>query len=83
LQDLLTTGTGDAKVVDYRTLFLIPAGTALAAAVLLLLFFHPPRSAQKLMDGSNEAAPVGGAIPIAETGIRTGEPPVRRGERGV
>jgi nucleoside transporter len=33
-------------VVDYQSLFLIPAGTALAAAVLLLLFFHPPRSAQ-------------------------------------
>jgi hypothetical protein len=29
--------------VQYRTLFLFPAGAALAAAILLALFFHPPR----------------------------------------
>jgi hypothetical protein len=28
--------------VDYQKLFLVPAGVALVAAVLLLLFFHPP-----------------------------------------
>ena len=31
------------KVVDYRTLLLYPAGAGLLAAVLLLLFFHPPK----------------------------------------
>jgi predicted MFS family arabinose efflux permease len=30
--------------VNYQTLFLLPSGTALVAAVLLLLFFHPPRA---------------------------------------
>jgi nucleoside transporter len=30
------------KVVDFRNLFLVPAGIALAAALLLLGFFHPP-----------------------------------------
>ena len=34
--------TGDK--VDYQSLFLIPAGAGLAAAVLLLLFFHPPKT---------------------------------------
>jgi nucleoside transporter len=33
--------------VDYRTLFLVPSGTAAVAAVLLLLFFHPPKSGPK------------------------------------
>jgi MFS family permease len=31
------------KAVDYRSLFLIPCFTALAAGVVLFLFFHPPR----------------------------------------
>ena len=31
------------KIVDYRTLLLYPAGASLLAAVLLLLFFHPPK----------------------------------------
>jgi nucleoside transporter len=56
------------KVVDYQKLFLIPSGTALAAAVLLLLFFHPPRSAQRHGDGAADLA----------TGIAPGEPPLRR-----
>lgn len=34
-------------VKDYQTLFLYPAGTALVAAVLLLLFFHPPQKAEE------------------------------------
>ncbi len=29
---------------DFRSLFLIPAGAAIAAAVLLALFFHPPKT---------------------------------------
>src|SRR5947209_2874206 len=39
----LIDGVKRLVVDDYRSLFLIPAGTALAAAVLLLLFFHPPK----------------------------------------
>jgi nucleoside transporter len=31
------------KVVDYRSLFVIPAAVALGAAILLAFFFHPPR----------------------------------------
>jgi MFS family permease len=38
LQDAFTQD----KVVDYQALFLFPSATALFAAVLLLLFFHPP-----------------------------------------
>jgi MFS family permease len=30
------------KVVDYRSLFLIPCGAAIIAAGILLAFFHPP-----------------------------------------
>jgi nucleoside transporter len=41
LESRLTT----AGVVDYRSLFLAPAGTALFAAILLMLFFHPPAKA--------------------------------------
>ena len=33
--------------VDFRTLFLVPAATALFAAVLLLLFFRPPETAKE------------------------------------
>jgi len=34
-------------VVDYRMVFLFPSGTALVAAILLLLFFHPPKFVAK------------------------------------
>jgi MFS family permease len=34
-----------AGQIDFRHLFLIPCGVALAAAIVLALFFHPPRSA--------------------------------------
>jgi len=34
--------------VDYRTLFLVPAGMAVVAALLLALFFHPPKSVETL-----------------------------------
>jgi MFS family permease len=33
--------------VDFKSLFLVPSLTALGAAILLFLFFHPPKSAQK------------------------------------
>jgi sugar phosphate permease len=32
-------------VLDFKSLFLVPAGTALAAAVFLFLFFRPPERA--------------------------------------
>ena len=35
-------------IVNYRSLFLAPAGTALFAAILLVLFFHPPEKAKSL-----------------------------------
>jgi len=38
-----TTGSGDQAKVDFSNLLLIPAGVALVAAVLLFLFFWPPR----------------------------------------
>jgi MFS family permease len=40
LQERLTTD----GVTDYRQLFLVPTGMALAAAVLLAIAFWPPRS---------------------------------------
>jgi MFS family permease len=37
----------DSKgVIDFQSLFLIPAGVALGAAVFLFLFFHPPARAE-------------------------------------
>jgi nucleoside transporter len=33
-------------VIDFRSLFLVPCAAALLAAVILALFFHPPRQAQ-------------------------------------
>jgi nucleoside transporter len=37
---------GPGETFDFRNIFLVPAGIALFAALLLLLFFHPPRSVQ-------------------------------------
>jgi MFS family permease len=42
LQSVYTKG----GVVDFHGLFLVPMGAALAAAVALALFFHPPRKTQ-------------------------------------
>jgi nucleoside transporter len=39
----LTTQFTSGSLVDFRTLFLIPCGVALAAAIVLGLFFHPPK----------------------------------------
>jgi hypothetical protein len=39
--------TGADGVVDYSHLLLIPSGAALGAAILLLLFFHPPALGKK------------------------------------
>jgi nucleoside transporter len=43
--------------VQYQTLFLYPAGTALAAAVLLALFFHPPAKSAIPVHAEDEGAP--------------------------
>lgn len=40
--------TSAEGVVDFRTLFLIPAGLAVAAAALFLVAFHPPAKAAPL-----------------------------------
>jgi nucleoside transporter len=37
--------------VDYQKLFLVPAGVALVAAILLLLFFRPPARADSVPEG--------------------------------
>ena len=44
LQARFVTGEG---LAGYRELFLVPTGMAIGAAVLLLLFFHPPREAEE------------------------------------
>jgi MFS family permease len=42
----LATSFTHEGVLDYRRLFLVPAGTALAAALWLFLFFRPPAKAE-------------------------------------
>jgi nucleoside transporter len=37
---------------DFRSIFLYPAGAALFAAVLLLLFFHPPAKTEPKLEGA-------------------------------
>jgi hypothetical protein len=43
-------------VTNFKSLFLIPFGSALAAAVALALFFHPPSSAQPKAAGGSAPA---------------------------
>jgi MFS family permease len=43
LQEVYTKSTGDGKVTDFTGLFLIPLVLSIGAAVVLALFFHPPR----------------------------------------
>jgi nucleoside transporter len=42
--------------VDFRGLFLIPCGAAIVAAIMLALFFRPPRKEQPLVTGQPVAA---------------------------
>ncbi|MFN3583833.1 MFS transporter [Phenylobacterium sp.] len=44
LMGRLSTATPAGPQVDYQTLFLVPTGMALAAVVLLALFFRPPQA---------------------------------------
>ncbi len=60
--------------VDYRTLFLIPSATALVAAVLLLLFFHPPRADAHLKKLPDNEAPMAGPLPSEQTGVTAEDP---------
>jgi hypothetical protein len=39
--------TGQQGLGGYRELFLVPVGMAIFAAILLLLFFHPPKEAEE------------------------------------
>lgn len=41
-----------AKVVDYRSLFLVPTGLALLAVVLMALFFRPPSRAPQAVSAT-------------------------------
>jgi hypothetical protein len=52
LQDRLTSN----GAIDYRTLFLVPTGLSLVAAVMLALFFRPPRDQQATMAGAPATA---------------------------
>jgi nucleoside transporter len=47
LRESLFTTNG---VTDYRSLFLVPLVTAVIAALILALFFHPPRRETKMPD---------------------------------
>ncbi len=38
------TGGVAKEMIDYHRLFLVPSGMALGAAILLALFFHPPKT---------------------------------------
>jgi MFS family permease len=40
---LMARWSDAAGMVDYRTLFMVPAGMALAAVALLVVFFRPPQ----------------------------------------
>jgi nucleoside transporter len=66
LEGKFTTG----GIVDYRSLFLAPAGTALFAALLLIVFFHPPAKASAFPEGhggdEDDWEPAQRTIPVRE-----------------
>ena len=54
---VFATGEGN---VDFRQLFLVPAAVAVAAALILLVFFHPPAKAKEALkdvEPMEDAAP--------------------------
>jgi len=53
LQTKFTTAEG---VTDYKSLFLVPTGLAFVAAILLALFFRPPRQEQPVAVGTRATA---------------------------
>ncbi len=46
MSEVFVSGEGDAAVVDFRGLFLVPCGMALVASVLLATCFWPPKKAE-------------------------------------
>jgi nucleoside transporter len=49
LGEVMTTQVGPERtVVNFHELFLVPTAVAVAAALILLVFFHPPASARSL-----------------------------------
>lgn len=56
--ELVARLTDAAGVVDYRSLFLVPTGMALAAVALLALFFRPPERGPARVDHAEEKAPM-------------------------
>jgi len=57
LEAAFTTGTGSAAITDFRKLFLVPAGVALAAAIFLFLSFRPPLRADVTTEKALEDMP--------------------------
>jgi predicted MFS family arabinose efflux permease len=51
MRDEKTTGIGESAVVAWKSLFIIPCGIGLAAALLLAFAFHPPKETPKLTGG--------------------------------
>src|SRR5262249_4167975 len=43
------------KIVDYKSLFLWPAGAGTAAVVVLALFFHPPKNLDETTSHGDDA----------------------------
>jgi len=52
---LIARLTDGAGVVDYRGLFMVPTGMAVAAVLLLALFFRPPEHAPASVDAGEAA----------------------------
>src|SRR5205807_10060280 len=52
---LMENGFTHHKVTDFHSLFLVPCTTALGAAVLLVLLFHPPKKAEKAVPAAEAA----------------------------
>ncbi len=66
LKDHYTTTIDGTAVTDYRSVFLVPAGMGVAAALILALFFYPPKKA---------AVPHPEKEPLAEGTAPTQSPP--------
>jgi nucleoside transporter len=56
LQKHFTTSDGTNAVVDYSRLLLYPAGAALIGAIILLLFFHPPKHKSRPITTQDESS---------------------------
>jgi len=54
--EVFTKSANGATVTDYRGLFLVPAGAAVASVAILALFFHPPKKLDETTEHVGEAA---------------------------